>query len=83
MIVDEDSALEKLAYITNLFVKEFSITMETNGEDASYINGNNELQNRTIHNMVRSGLIVSNQHKSCVVQKNCHLNYMYVKYTVY
>ena len=37
--------------------------METNGGDAYWLNGNNERQNRNIHNMVRAGLLDMNQHK--------------------
>ena len=36
--------------------------MENTGEDASWINGNNERHNRSIQNMVISGLIDSDQH---------------------
>ena len=36
--------------------------METPGGDVSWTNGNNERHNRSISNMVRSGLIDSNQH---------------------
>ena len=36
--------------------------METNGGDASWINGNNEIHNRSIHNMVIADPLDSNQH---------------------
>ena len=38
--------------------------METTGGDASWINGNNERHNRSIHNMVISYLLDSNQHEN-------------------
>ena len=37
--------------------------METNGCGASCINVNNKLHNIIIHNMVRGGIIDSNQHE--------------------
>ena len=46
--------------------------METTGSDASRINGNNERHNISIHNMVISGLIDSNQHENkccCAAEK--------------
>ena len=39
--VDEDGVLEKSTYINNLLVDDFSMSMETNGGDASWLNGNN------------------------------------------
>ena len=45
------------------FVDEFNISMETTGGYASWINESNKKHNRTINNMVRSGLIDSNQHE--------------------
>ena len=36
--------------------------METTGDDASCINGMNERHNISIHNMIRAGLLDSNQH---------------------
>ena len=41
--------------------------METNGGYASCLNGNNEIQNRSIKNMVRAGIIDINQHKKMVL----------------
>ena len=58
---DEASALEKSTYAKNLLVDEFKIYMETNGGDASWLNGKNERHNRGIHNMARSGILDSNQ----------------------
>ena len=59
---DEDGALEKSKNVTNLLIEEFKMSMETTGGDESWINGNNERQNRSIHNMVISGLLYINQH---------------------
>ena len=56
--------------------------METTGEDASCINVNNEQHNRSIHNMVRAGLIFSHQHEKNGVVNNKHqLKYIDEKYT--
>ena len=60
---DEDSALSNSTDVTNLLINEFKISMETTGGDAFWINGKNEIHNKSIHNMVRSGLIDSNQHE--------------------
>ena len=70
--VDEDIALASSTDVTNLLVDEFKIFMETTGGDASWINGNNERHNRSIHNMKRAGLPDSNQHEinGAVQQKN-------------
>ena len=46
--------------------------MEANGGDASWINSKNERHNRSIHNMVREGLLDSNQHAKkwcCAAEK--------------
>ena len=68
--VYEYSALENSTYITNLIVDEFKISMETTGDDASWINGNNEIHNRSIHNMIRAGLLDSNKYeKKCADQQ--------------
>ena len=64
---DEDGALEKSKNVTNLLIEEFKISMETTGGDESWINGNNERQNRSIHNMVVSGLLDNNQHAKKMV----------------
>ena len=61
MIVDDNGALEKSADVTDLFFEKFSIATESTGVDASWINVNNERHNRSIHNMVRSGLTGSSQ----------------------
>ena len=61
MIVDEYGALAKSIDFTKLVVDYFSISMETNGVDESWINENIEIHNRSIHNMVISGLIDSNK----------------------
>ena len=65
LIFNEEGALEKSIYVTNLFVNCFRIAMETTGCDASWINGNNEQHNRNNHNIVIAGLIGSNQHEKC------------------
>ena len=62
--VDEDGFLASSTDVTNLLVDEFNISMETTGGDSSYSNGNNQRQNKIIHNMVREGLIYSDQHKN-------------------
>ena len=38
--------------------------METTGGDASWLNGKNEIHNRSIHNMVREALLDSDQHEN-------------------
>ena len=55
--VDEDGALENSTYVTNLLIEEFKISVETTGDDAYWLNGKTERNNRSIQNMVRSGLI--------------------------
>ena len=62
--VDEDSALENSTDVTNLFVYEFKISMETTGGDAYCLNVKYERHNRSIHNMVITALIDSNQHEN-------------------
>ena len=64
MRVDEYGALSNSIDFTNLLVDDFSISMKKNVVDASCINRNNEINNRIIHNMVRAGLIDSNQHEN-------------------
>ena len=59
--VDEYGALEKSTDVTNLLVDDFNISMETTGGDSLWLNGNNERHNRSIHNMVRAGLLESNK----------------------
>ena len=41
---------------------ELKITMENTGGDVLWLNGNKERHNRSIHNMVRAGILDSNQH---------------------
>ena len=48
----------------NLLVDELNIQMENTGGYAFWTNGNNESQNRSIHKMVKSGLLDSNQHEN-------------------
>ena len=38
--------------------------METTGIDATWLNGKNEIHNRSINNIVREGLIESNQQET-------------------
>ena len=59
--VDEYGALEKSTDVTNLLVDGFKISTENNGRDASCTNGRNEIHNKSIHNMLRVGLIDINQ----------------------
>ena len=50
--------------------------MKTSGGYASWINGNNVRHNRSMHNMVREGLIDSNQHEKkwcCAAEKSDEL----------
>ena len=49
---DEYGALENSIYVTKILIDEFSISIETTGGDASLINGNNEIHNIIINNMV-------------------------------
>ena len=55
--------LENSTDVTKLIVDEFKISMDTNGGDASWLNGKTEIHNRIIHNMVREGILGSNQHE--------------------
>ena len=63
MRIDEDGKFKNSTDITKILVDEFSISMKSTGGDASWLNGKNERRNRRIHNMVRAGLIHSNQHE--------------------
>ena len=58
--VEEDRSLVNSKVVSNLIVDKFRISMRNIGGDASWINVKNELHNRSIQNMVRSGLIESN-----------------------
>ena len=62
--VDEDSALEKSTYVTNLLVDSLKISMETTGGDAYWLNGNNERHNRSIHNKLGTCILDINQHEN-------------------
>ena len=53
--------MENSTDVTNFLLDDFSITTETNGGDASCINGRNERNNKIIHKMVRSGILDMNQ----------------------
>ena len=75
--VNEDGFLEKSAAVTKFLVGIFIIFMETTGVDASWINRNNEGNNRIIHNMVGAGFIDMNQHeKNGVSQQKHQLKYI-------
>ena len=65
----EDGALENSTDVTNLFVYEFNISMETTGVDALWLNEKNEIHNIIINNMVKEGLIGSNQHEKMFLQR--------------
>ena len=69
VIFDEDGALSKSTDVTNLLVDDFSIYMETTGDGASWLNGNNERHNRIIHTIVIAGLIDSKQHLKMVLYR--------------
>ena len=62
--VDEYSALVNSIDVKNLLIDELKISMETTVGDASWINGNNERHNRSIHNMLRAGLLDINYHEN-------------------
>ena len=84
MIVDEDDALSNSKDVTNLPVDDFNISKETTGGDASWLNGKNERHNKSIHIVVREGLLESNQHKKNVTVQYRHWNnYKYVNYKVH
>ena len=62
--VDGDNAWEKSTDVTNLLVDEIKISMETTGGDASWLNGNNLRHNRSIHNIVKAGLLDINYNEN-------------------
>ena len=76
--VDKDGALENSTDVTKLLVDELSITMETTGCDASWLNVNNERHNRIIYTMVRTGLIDSDRH-----EKNGSVQQKHKKKSIY
>ena len=85
MSVDEDWALENSKYVTNLLVDEFNISMKITSGDTSWFDGKNERHNRSIHNMVRSGLIDSkliNMQIIGAVQQIHQQKYIYANSTV-
>ena len=67
MRVEEDGALGKSIDVTNLIVDDFNIAMENTGNEASLLTGKNEINNTSIYNMVRSGLIDSNKDEKKVL----------------
>ena len=74
VIVDEYSALAKSTDVKNLPVDELKISMETTGGDTSWINGKNEINNRSIHNMVRAALLDINHRVTNSNEKNMNLD---------
>ena len=75
--------LEKSTYVTKLIVDEFRISMKSIGGDASWLNGRNEQNNRSIHNMVMVGILHRNIHeKNSIVQQKNYMKYINKKYTV-
>ena len=69
MRVDEDAALTKLIYVSSILVNDFSISTKTTGSDASWINGKNKGNTRSIQNVVISGLLKSNEHGNGALQQ--------------
>ena len=78
MIVDDNSTLENSIDITNIIVDNFIIYTETAGGDVSWINGKNEIQNRSIPSMVKSGILTRINMKTSIDLKQKHYqNYIY------
>ena len=76
--VDEYSALENSTDVTNLLDDEFKISMKNTGGDAYWINGKNEIHKKSIHNMVREGLLDNNHNeKNGDVQQKQHQRFIY------
>ena len=48
--------------VNNLLVDELEISVETTGDDVSWLNGMNEIHIRSIHIIVRAVLLKSNQY---------------------
>ena len=67
MRVYEYVALENSTYDINLLVNNFSISIETYGGDASWVNGNNEGHNIRIINMVRAVLLGIDNHEEMML----------------
>ena len=55
---------ENSTVITDLLADEFNISLKTNGRDVSWLTGKNEHHNISIHSVVRSSLLGSNQHEN-------------------
>ena len=60
--MDKYGAFANSTDVTKLPVDELKISIKTTGGDASWLNGKNEIHNRSIHNMVIAGLLDSIQH---------------------
>ena len=71
VIFDEDTALSNSTEVTNLLVDELKISMDTTCGDASWINGKNEIHNRSIHNMVKELFlkVISMTKKLCCAEE--------------
>ena len=63
VIIDEDGVLGKSVDVTNVLVGDFIIDMETTEVDALRLNGNIGWRNRSIHKIIRVGLIDGNQNE--------------------
>ena len=61
---DKGGTLEKSTDATNIIVDEFIVSMKTTGGYNSWLIGNNERHNRSIRNIVISGLLGINQYKN-------------------
>ena len=79
VIVDDDGALENSADTANPLVYDFIISMKTTGDDASWINGNNERHNISLQNMGISGLFDSNQHEKMVMYSRNTIRSLYIQ----
>ena len=59
--VNGNGDLENSTDVSNLIVDDFIISTRNAGGDASWFNRKNKRHNRSIHTMVREGIIESNQ----------------------
>ena len=62
MRVDDDGVLANSTDVTKNLVDKFNISMESNGCDASWINGNNERHNIRNSEIIRAELLDRNKH---------------------
>ena len=65
--------------MTDLFVDEFNITLETTGGDSSRLNGEYKFHNISVHKMFISALVGINQHakKWCCASETSDEVYRY------